>query len=80
MIVAGAVRIFAGVFPQRGKGARMKMFTFGPLILILSFTLFFCGCANQPAQTQSTQQAGVAAPMSTPVPSLRPAGGMGRGY
>jgi PBP1b-binding outer membrane lipoprotein LpoB len=60
----------------------MKIFYFGPLVPMLAFTLFFSGCANQPAQTQSTQQASAAMPTPTPsLQSYRPmAGGMGRGY
>jgi len=69
-------------FFQTGrKDARMKMFYFSPLVLILAFTLFFCGCANQSGQNQSAQAAAVPTPTPRP-PDFRHTGGMGmrRGY
>jgi hypothetical protein len=71
--------IFAGFLPPRGKDAQMKIFC--PLVLALALSLFVCGCSSESKHTESTQQAGVAAPMSTPIQqNFRPAGGMGRGY
>jgi hypothetical protein len=73
--------LLAFIQPGR-KDARMKTFYFGPVVLLLALTLFFCGCANQPGQTQSTQQSA-----STTSPSPFPqyhntgnAGGMRGGY
>jgi hypothetical protein len=74
--------IFASLFSAERENARMKMFAFGPMALILAFTLFFCGCANQSGQIQGTQQNAAAATPTPRPPDFRHSGGMGmrRGY